>query len=81
MEFRIVIKHTLEAAQRVADFVKEKGVKINDVKETNIIDKATKKILDDAYILCCSASEKKFERLKKEYFKGEIEYEGFRTIM
>ena len=81
MEFRIVLQHSMDGARYITAVAKLYGIVVDDLKESEIIDNTTNEVVDQVYILCCFGSDENFEKLKKDYFSSEIEYEGFRTIM
>ena len=81
MEFRIALQHSMDGAGYISAVAKLYGIIVDDVKESEIVDTDTNKVLGQVYILCCFGSVENFEKLKKDYFSSEIEYEGFRTIM
>ena len=55
----------MDGAGYISAVAKLYGIIVDDVKESEIVDTDTNKVLGQVYILCCFGSVENFEKLKK----------------
>jgi len=81
MKFRVITQYSQQSASNIVDLLKKEGFKVQDLKESEIVNTSDNSKVQSVYIICCKGEIKEFERFKHKHQFTEIIYEGFRTLM
>ena len=80
LRFRVLIQHSDEAAINVKSLLNKEGIKVYDLRETEILNDSDNSKVSDIYILCCFSSRRNYIRFKHKHQYEEEIYEGFKTL-
>lgn len=80
LKFRVFIQYLDEAVINVTALLNEEGIKVYDLRKTEILNNSDNSKVSDVYILCCSSSRLNYMRFKRKYQYKEKIYEGFKTL-